>query len=236
MQQSAQSVRASQVLHMDSTGDSAATASRSIATASALVVNPTLSEALSTVELLTAQGFEVTVAETFAKAKDRLTARPPALLVTEIRLGEYNGLHLVLRGKAQRSSMAALVVSGVTDPVLQTEAEAMGATFLVKPFTNTELLAAVSRTLFQNDRAAGPVRAAVRTTGVRSARGDQGGRRGSTTERAAARSRRQASELSWLIGARTDHKHAEAAVDRPHGHIHLAVRAKRQCVRPLRHR
>ena len=108
--------------------------------------------------MLTSQVFEVTVAETFAKAKDRLNTRPPALLVTEIRLGEYNGLHLVLRGKAQRPSMAALVMSSMADPVLQTEAEAMGATFLVKPLENSELLAAVTRTLFQRDRSEGPVR------------------------------------------------------------------------------
>ena len=144
---------------MDSSGDSAARASRIIVVASALVVDPRLNEALSTVALLTNQGFEVTVAETFAKAKDRLNTRPPTLLLTEVRLGEYNGLHLVLRGKAQRPSMAALVLSSVPDPVLRTEAEAMGATFLVKPIADRELLAAVTRTLFQRDRSEGPVRA-----------------------------------------------------------------------------
>jgi DNA-binding NtrC family response regulator len=158
MQPAAKRVRGSQVLQMDSTGDKATTALRTIVVASALVVDPKLSEALSTVALLTDEGFEVTVAETFAKAKDRLSARPPALLVTEVRLGEYNGLHLVLRGKAQRPSMAALVMSTIADPVLQTEAEAMGATFLVKPISNRDLLAAVTRTLFQRDRGEGPVR------------------------------------------------------------------------------
>lgn len=159
MQPSVQSVRARQVLQMDSTGDNAPTASRTIVVASALVVDPKLNEALSTVALLTDEGFEVTVAETFAKAKDRLNTRPPALLITEVRLGEYNGLHLVLRGKAQRPTMAALVMSTIPDPVLQTEAEAMGATFLIKPFDTRELLAAVTRTMFQLDRSEGPVRA-----------------------------------------------------------------------------
>jgi two-component system response regulator RegA len=143
---------------MDSTGDTASEVSRPLAAAAALVVDPSLTEALSTVALLTGRGFEVTVAETFAKAKERLNARVPALLITEIRLGEYNGLHLVLRGKAQRPSMAALVTSAVLDPVLQADAEAMGATFLIKPIDDKNLLAAVMRTMFQRDRAEGPVR------------------------------------------------------------------------------
>jgi DNA-binding NtrC family response regulator len=143
---------------MESTGDAASRASRAIAVASALVVDPKLNEALSVVALLTDQGFEVTVAESFAKGKDRLNMRPPVLLLTEIRLGEYNGLHLVLRGKAQRPNMAALVMSSHADPVLRAEAEAMGATFLVKPVETRELLAAVTRTLFQRDRAEGPIR------------------------------------------------------------------------------
>jgi two-component system response regulator RegA len=158
MHPSAQSVRASHVLQMDSTGENAATALRGIAVASALVVDPKLNDALPTVALLTEQGFEVTVAETFAKAKDRLNTRPPALLITEVRLGEYNGLHLVLRGKAQRPTIAALVMSSLADPVLQSEAEAMGATFLVRPVDTRDLLAAVARTLFQRDRSEGPVR------------------------------------------------------------------------------
>ena len=157
MKQSAQSVRAKPVLQMDSIRDNATT-SRLTAAATALVVDSRLTETRPIVALLTAEGFEVTVAESFHRAKDRLTARPPNLLVTEIRLGEYNGLHLVLRGKAVGRRMAALVMSSVADPVLQSEAEAMGATFLVKPIDDRQFLAAVARTLFQRDQAEGPVR------------------------------------------------------------------------------
>jgi DNA-binding NtrC family response regulator len=158
MKHSVQTVRVSQSLHMHSTGENSPSPSRLTATASALVVDPRLGDALSTVALLTAQGFEVTVAETFTKAKERLNLRPPNLLLTEVRLAEYNGLHLVLRGKAQRPRMAALVMSSFSDPVLQSEAEAMDATFLIKPLDDRELLAAVARTIFQRDRSEGPVR------------------------------------------------------------------------------
>jgi two-component system response regulator RegA len=159
MQHSSQAERAAHLLQMDSLGDAAPTVSRPLAAATALVVDPSLTEALAAVALLTGRGFEVTVAETFIKAKERLNVRVPAVLITEVRLGEYNGLHLVLRGKAHRPSLAALVTSAVNDPVLQADAEAMGATFLVKPIDEKHFIAAVMRTLFQRDRSEGPVRA-----------------------------------------------------------------------------
>ena len=116
---------------------------------SALVVDCTLAEALPTVALLVDHQFHVTVADTFARAKTRLAESPPALLVTEIRLHQYNGLQLVLHGKSLRPGMAALVLSRSADPVLQADAEALGAIFVVKPVDDKELLAAAFRTLMR---------------------------------------------------------------------------------------
>jgi two-component system response regulator RegA len=126
-----------------------AVVSRTLSAASALVVERTLPDALSVVSVLSTRGFHVTVAETFAKANHHLSGHPPTVLVTEIRLGEYNGLQLVLRGKSLRPEMAAVVLSTVPDPVLQHDAEAMGATFVLKPVDDRELAAAVFRTIFQ---------------------------------------------------------------------------------------
>ena len=126
--------------------------------ASALVVEPSLAEALSVVSMLSQLGFRVTVGDNFHEAKARLLMRP-ALLVTELRLGEYNGLHLVLRGKSTRSDMAAIVTSEIADPVLHAEAERLGATFVLKPVTAEDFRAAVCRTLFRlADSSAEPIR------------------------------------------------------------------------------
>ncbi len=147
---------------MNSGAESARTTSQPVAVVTALVVEPSLQDALSIVSTLEACRFHVTVADTFAKAKDRLSLRPPEVLVTEIRLADYNGLHLVLRGKSQRPDMAALVMSSVPDPVLQADGEAMGATFMLKPVDPKELAAAVFRTIFlqkSSTRPAGPIRA-----------------------------------------------------------------------------
>ena len=70
------------------------------------------------------------------------------MLVTELRLGEFNGLQLVLQGKSMRPAMAAVVISTVLDPVSQTDAEAIGATFVLRPFSDKVLRAAVFRTIF----------------------------------------------------------------------------------------
>ena len=126
-----------------------------MAPASALIIDPDLSDVMFSVFAATSLGFRVTVADTFQEALERLRV-PPALLIAHIRLGEYNGLHLVLRGKAARRDLAAIVTSGVADRVLQTEAEQLGATFVLKPTTPEEFRAAICRTLLADS--GGPIR------------------------------------------------------------------------------
>ena len=96
--------------------------------------------------LLLSLGFRVSVVEAFHEARSAMDAEPPRLLVTELRLGAFNGLHLVNRGKSRQAEMAAIVVTEWTDPLLQDEAELLGATFVPKPVTDFEFLAAVART------------------------------------------------------------------------------------------
>lgn len=126
---------------------------------SAVIVERSVADALPVLSMLVAWDFHVTVADHFADAKSRLSDRPPDLLITELRLGEYNGLELVLRGKSRRPDMAALVVTRVHDIVLQQDAEQMGATFVMKPVDEPELRAATFRTLFRRAESTKPIRA-----------------------------------------------------------------------------
>jgi DNA-binding NtrC family response regulator len=123
----------------------------------ALIVGHRLREAFAIATLLENCGLEPTVAESFMRAKSRMNRRPPALLITELRLGEFNGLHLVLHGKALRPTMTALVLSDTPDVVLQAEAEVMGATFAVQPLSKRDLLAILSRSLGASGES-GPIR------------------------------------------------------------------------------
>ena len=125
--------------------------------ANALVVEPSVAETLVLVSSLSDLGFQVTVSDNFRDARARLMSAP-ALLVTELRLGEYNGLHLVFRAKSIRSNIAAIIRTQIADPLLQLEAERMGATFVLKTTSPGEFRAAVSRTLMRKMDSFEPIR------------------------------------------------------------------------------
>ena len=89
-------------------------------------------------------GYAVTTATTFEAARERLAAQPPDLLIAAERLGPFNGLHLVLRGRFDHPEMAAIVTADTNDPVFQAEASSFGAACAIAP-SAPELLALVSR-------------------------------------------------------------------------------------------
>jgi FixJ family two-component response regulator len=85
-------------------------------------------------ELLASAGYLAQGSGSFDEAQRTLRSTQPDLLVTDVRLGEYNGLYLLLRTHQTHPRMAAIVVSGYEDPVLEREARRYGAAdFLVKP-------------------------------------------------------------------------------------------------------
>jgi len=114
--------------------------------------------------------FKVTLATSFAEAKSLLLDRQPAMIVAAVQLGEYNGLGLVLRAKSANPQVRAVVLSRAADPVLQADAEALGATFVSLPIELRELRAAIIRTLFRENVTAvvDPIRAPFerRRTGI----------------------------------------------------------------------
>lgn len=118
---------------------------------SILVVDPALEDLLPVILTLSRLGLRVTAAASFAQAKQLLSSNPPSVLLAAVRLGIYNGLHLVLHGKAVRPEMAAFIASPASDPVLRADAEAMGATFMVKPLAERDLIGAIMQTLFRQD-------------------------------------------------------------------------------------
>lgn len=125
--------------------------------ATALVVEPSVAETLFLVSSLSELGFQVGVSDNFRDARARLMSTP-SLLVTELRLGEYNGLHLVFRARSIRSEMAAIIRTQIADPLLQLEAERMGATFVLKTTSPQEFRAAVARTLMRKHESFEPIR------------------------------------------------------------------------------
>jgi ActR/RegA family two-component response regulator len=85
-------------------------------------------------------GYEVAVAGSFAEGRFALGAGPRDLLISEIRLGQFNGLQLVATSSP---GMPAIVLTGYRDAALEAEARRLGADFLVKPVARAALLALV---------------------------------------------------------------------------------------------
>ena len=121
---------------------------------SALVVEPNELDMIGMVSTLTGAGFRVSATDNYHDAKALLATHPPLVLVTEVRLGAYNGLQLALRAGGAMPRVTVIVTSGYPDSVLQRDAERAGATFAQKPLDGRELLAAVYRTALRRPNAA----------------------------------------------------------------------------------
>ena len=110
----------------------------------ALVVEPEEVDKALVVSTLTSAGLIVTAVDSFTAARTRLVHWRPIVLVSEIRLGHHNGLHLAHIARWMRRQMILIVTSCYRDPVLTRDAEALGAAFIQKPFTPEGLLATLS--------------------------------------------------------------------------------------------
>jgi DNA-binding NtrC family response regulator len=92
---------------------------------------------------LTSAGYAVVAYDQFEMAKRHLTTTVPDVLITDVRLGAFNGLQLVILAKQQGPLVAAWVMSAFDDPTLRKEAVQSGAGYLNKPCTREQVLAAV---------------------------------------------------------------------------------------------
>jgi len=113
----------------------------------AVVVDGNTPDRVNTVLLLEAAGYQVKSARSFDEAKTLLAAERPHLLVTDLRLGQYNGIHLVLRSRSDYPGIVAVVTSRVADSVLEAEVHRQNAQFLLRPLTGPQLLAAIGASL-----------------------------------------------------------------------------------------
>ena len=95
------------------------------------IVHEDLAVAAEWAVSLCAAGYRVVTSASFEDGKTLLEADvPPALLIASVRLGAYNGLHLVIRGRLDHPGMAAILTSEVPDPTLEAEAARYGAAYL----------------------------------------------------------------------------------------------------------
>jgi DNA-binding response OmpR family regulator len=108
-------------------------------------------------QLLEMAGHEALVASTFEEGRRVLRSAAPDILIADVRLGSFNGLQLVA---TIATHIPVIVISGFDDVVLQAEARAMGADYLVKPVAPAVLLERVEQKLAETRLALPPQRPA----------------------------------------------------------------------------
>lgn len=89
---------------------------------------------------LSAGGLEVVAHMTFEGGRHALRSERFDALLTDVRLGAFNGIQLAVVARDSDPDIQIVVFSGFDDPVLRSEAEHIGATYVVKPVTAHELL------------------------------------------------------------------------------------------------
>lgn len=94
--------------------------------------------------LVESGGYDVVTRSRFAEARRFIDQTPPDMLVTDVRLGAFNGLQLVLHMRQARPDGAVVVLSAWDDRMIRQEAERAGARFLPKPVTRQDLLACLA--------------------------------------------------------------------------------------------
>ena len=97
-----------------------------------LVVAPSADVAETLTNWLSSAGHETTVVSDFASAKPQLDANPPDLLVAQVKLGAFNGLHLAIRARARLLATPSIVI-GDADCVLEAEARQQHVCYLTEP-------------------------------------------------------------------------------------------------------
>src|SRR6476660_6895593 len=98
------------------------------------------------VELLRTAGYLVTGVSSYEEGRQEL-ATLPDLLITDVRLGVYNGLQLLMRGRMVNPRLQAIVITGYADQIVRREAVYLHAEHLAKPVDADRLLQVVGNAL-----------------------------------------------------------------------------------------
>ena len=110
-----------------------------------LIVDSSAADASENARILSDLGFRVTIATTFDEANRELARMSDLVMVlADVRLGEYNGLHLALRVRRAHPHARVIITDRTRDMVLQREAERLDLAYLVKPIAVGTLLASMT--------------------------------------------------------------------------------------------
>src|SRR6187551_3520631 len=104
---------------------------------------PSLLEAMKIA--FTRAGRDVVSCRTFEEGRQQLLSEHFDVMVTDVRLGAFNGLQLAVIARDKHPEMKIIVFSGFDDPVLREEADHLGASYVLKPVGADRLLDLMAR-------------------------------------------------------------------------------------------
>ena len=113
---------------------------------SLIIVNPDPAVLAEQLVCFQREGFAVAGTTSFVDARALIAVFHPNALVTAIRIGEYNGLHLAILARTKYGDLPTIVLGG-EDPVLEREAENTGAQYVLTPIHPGELVTVVRRAM-----------------------------------------------------------------------------------------
>jgi len=90
-------------------------------------------------------GWDVVAHTTFEGARQALRSQSFDAMLTDVRLGAFNGIQLAVVARDSFPDMQIVVFSGFDDPVLRSEVEHIGARYAVKPITAEALTKLLKR-------------------------------------------------------------------------------------------
>jgi DNA-binding NtrC family response regulator len=99
------------------------------------------------IDVLSGAGYRTSGVATFAEAKQVLGSSSADLVIAEERLGAFNGLHVIVLGRAYRPDLKAIVMTAQKDEALETDARRLNVDCVVESADEEEWLESVSRTL-----------------------------------------------------------------------------------------
>jgi DNA-binding NtrC family response regulator len=101
--------------------------------------------------MLEAAGYRVMAAHGFPEARAALGLRPDAV-VTALQLGDFNGLHLVINGRALDPGLVAVVIDAGYDAGREADATSLDTAYLVEPVRPGPALALLSELIGASTR------------------------------------------------------------------------------------
>jgi DNA-binding response OmpR family regulator len=105
-----------------------------------LILTAERSRLTETVRVLNDAGYSATGASTFEEAKHFLESHSPDVVIADERLGEFNGLHVILSARAQKPDVGAIVTTPSKTPGLEADARSLNVEYRLTPPNPTDWL------------------------------------------------------------------------------------------------